>query len=201
LGCLSIILQEYEGEWDAVAGRIDKYHRKCKLEENQIRLRGKVEGLARGCPLLLSKYGVQLCEAYFGSVLEMAKGSREKRQAEDLSSFAQHGLDPADLRDAARRDELLREEDWDNIPVYVLQDFELVDATEERYTHKVTRCLYADLWKEHDRPDIRYQIHCRTDITWWDHPSWNPKVRLEQPKTLMEGDGYCLFIQTMPDDE
>jgi hypothetical protein len=84
----------------------------------------------------------------------MAEGSREKRRAEDLTSFSQYGLDPADLRDAARWDALSREEDWENNPVYGLQDFELVEATKERYTHKVTRCLYADLWKERGRPDI-----------------------------------------------
>jgi hypothetical protein len=46
--------------------------------------------------------------------MEMAESSRETRRIEDLASFAQHGLDPNDLRDAAKWDELTREEDWEN---------------------------------------------------------------------------------------
>jgi hypothetical protein len=198
IGCLSIILQEYGGKWDTVAARIDKYHRKWKIEANRIHLKGKIEGLARICPLLLSKYGEQLWEAYLKSVLEMAEHSREQRREEDLESFAQCCLEPTDLKDAAKWDELLRGEDWENNPVYGLQDFELVEATKYRYVHKVTRCLYADLWKEHGKADIGYQIHCRTDRAWWDRPAWNPEVRFEQPKTLMQGDDCCVFIQYLP---
>jgi hypothetical protein len=131
-------------------------------------------------------------------VLEMAENTRQTRQAEDLASLAQHGLDPGDLRDVARWDAILREEDWENNPVYGLQRFELVEATPSRYVHKVKSCYYAELWKKHGKPDIGYQIHCRTDMAWWDKPAWNPKVRFEQPKTLMQGDDFCLFIQTLP---
>ena len=198
IGCLSIILQEYAGKWDRVAGRIEKHHRKSKVNENRIQLKGKVEGLARVCPLLLSKYGGQLWEAYLGSVLEMAENTREVRRTEDLAAFEQHGLDPTDLRDAAKLDDLLREEDWENNSVYGLQSFELVEATKDRYVHKVTYCDYSELWKEQGRPDIGYQIHCRTDMAWWDRPAWNPKVRFEQPKTLMQGQDCCVFIQSIP---
>lgn len=201
IGCLSIILEEFAGDWAGVAGRIDAWYRKRIIEANRMRLQGKVEGLARVCPLLLSKYGDSLWEAYQASVLEMAEATRAARQAEELASFAQHDLDPHDLRDAARWDALLREEDWENNPVYGLQECELVEATRERYVHRVTRCLYAELWKQHGRPDIGYRIHCRTDRAWWDRPAWNPRVRFEQPKTLMRGDADCLFVQFLPEEE
>jgi hypothetical protein len=201
LGCLSIILQEHEGRWDTVFDRIEKHHRQQKLEENQIHLRGKVEGLARVCPLLLSRYGERLWEAYLSAVLEMAENSRDTRKEEDLASFRQHNLDPTDLRDAARWDELNREEDWENNSAYGLQSFESVKASKYQYSHKVTWCLYADLWKKQGRADIGYQIHCRTDFAWWDRPAWNPEVRFEQPSTIMQGDDYCLFIQSLPDHD
>jgi len=199
IGCASIILQEYEGDWGSVVQRVIKHHRAARIRDNEIHLRGKVEGLARVCPLLLSRFGKGLWDAYLAAVLEMAESSRASRRAEDLASFASHGLDPATLRDAAAWDELLREEDWENSPVYGLQDTVLVEATDRRYVHKVTRCLYADLWKEQGHPDIGYQIHCRTDMAWWDRPAWNPLVRFEQPRTLMQGDDHCLFIQYLPD--
>jgi hypothetical protein len=201
LGCLSIILQEHEGKWETVTDRIVNHHRKCKATENKIHLKGKVEGLARVCPLLLSRYGEQLWETYHSAVLEMAESSREMRRIEDLASFSQHNLDPTDLRDAARWDDLLREEDWENNHAYGLQSFELVEATKTRYVQKVTNCLYADFWKDLVRTDIGYEIHCRTDFAWWDRPAWNSDVRFEQPKTLMKGDDYCLFIQSLPNLE
>ena len=49
-------------------------------------------------------------------------------------------------------------------------------------------------------PEIGYQIHCHTDQAWWDRPAWNPQVRFEQPKTLMQGDEYCLFVQYLPEE-
>lgn len=198
IGCLSIILREYEGEWENVKDRIEAYHRKWKIGANRIHLEGKIEGLARVCPLLLSKYGEQLWDAYLASVFEMAENSRETRRAEDLASFARYNLDPTDLRDVAKWNELVDEEDWENNSVYGLQSYELVEATRLRYVLKITSCLYAELWKAHGRPDIGYQIHCRSDMAWWDRPAWNEEVRFEQPKTLMQGDDCCLFIQSFP---
>ncbi|MEW5872940.1 MAG: L-2-amino-thiazoline-4-carboxylic acid hydrolase [Chloroflexota bacterium] len=200
LGCLSIILQEYEGEWGAVPQRVASYHRRQKISQNEIHLRGKIEGLARVCPLLLSRYGDGLWRTYFQAVMEMAEASRPERAKEELESFAHYGLNPYDLRDAARWDDFLRQEDWENNPVYGLQDFELVEATPTRYVHKVTRCRYAELWQAHGRPEIGYQIHCHTDQAWWDRPAWNAKVRFEQPQTLMQGDDCCVFIQYLPEE-
>jgi hypothetical protein len=201
IGCLSLILQEYEGDWQHVFERIDRYHRKLKIEQNRMHLTGKVEGLARVCPLLLSKYGEKLWDAYHGSVMELAEKTRPQRMEEDLASFAQHALNPADLRDAATWDEINRKEDWENNPVYGLQKVELEEASQNRYVHKVTFCYYADLWKKQGYPEIGYQIHCRTDVAWWDRPAWNPDVRFEQPMTLMQGDDHCLFIQTIPNEQ
>lgn len=38
IGCLSIILQEYEGKWDTVAQRIMGHYRRQKVKENEIHL-------------------------------------------------------------------------------------------------------------------------------------------------------------------
>jgi hypothetical protein len=171
-----------------------------KIKENEIHLSGKVEGLARVLPLLLPKYGDELWDTYLGAVLEMAERSREARAEEDLASFARHGLDLADLRDVAKWYEITDEEDWEHNPAYGLQDTEAIEATEHRCVLRVTRCRYAELWQGHGRPDIGYQIHCHTDRAWWDRPAWNPQVRFNQPKTLMQGDDCCLFIQYLPDD-
>lgn len=195
LGCLSIILREYRGDWENVSRRICHYHQQLKVSENRTRLTGKVEGLARVCTLLFSQYSEDLWGVYHRAVKDMAERTREARRFEDLALFDQYGLDPADLRDAAKLDEILREANWENNPVFGLQNFELMEAKPDRYVHKVTRCLYAELWKEQGKPEMGYQIHCRSDEAWWDHPAWNPEVRFEQPETLMKGSPACIFIQ------
>jgi len=146
-------------------------------------------------PLLHARYGDAMWDAWIDAVMEMAASSLEARRQEDLALFARYGLNPGDLRDAARLDDLLREEDWEDNPVYGLQDFELVEAAPDRYIHKVTRCYYAELWKACGKAEIGYHIHCQTDRAWWDRPAWNPAVRFEQSQTLMQGDDCCLFIQ------
>lgn len=201
VGCLSIILQEFAGDWTKVVKTITEYEKENLISLNKIRLEGKMEGLARVCPLLRSKYGDDLWEAYHAAVHEMAESSRDSRRAEDLASFQQYQLSPENLADVARWQELTNEEDWRNDPLFGLQERELAECSPNRYVHKVTRCYYADLWKVHGLAEIGYQIHCATDAAWWDHPAWNPNVRFEQPQTLMQGADSCIFIQYIPKTE
>jgi hypothetical protein len=200
LGCLSFILPDCGSGWMELPERIERAHRAEKTRENEIHLRGKVEGLARVLPRLVEQYGESIWEVWMQAVQKLAVDSIATRRLEDLQSFAEHGLNPDDLRDAARWDMALKEEGWQDDPAYGLQEYELVEASERRYVHKVKRCYYAELWKEYGYPEIGYQIHCHTDQAWWDCPAWNPKVRFEQPKTLMRGDDLCLFVQYLPEE-
>ena len=77
LGCLSIILQEHQGNFPAAVERIERYHRKSKIRENEIHLHGKIEGLARICPLLLAEFGEQLWEGFFKAVMKQAEDTRD----------------------------------------------------------------------------------------------------------------------------
>jgi hypothetical protein len=201
LDCLSIILKEYEGDYQGAVERIERHHRARKIHENEIHLHGKVEGLARICPLLLAEFGEQLWEGFFKAVMKMSADTRETRREEELESFARYQLNPENLSDVARWINMAWEEEWEDNPAYGLQDFEMVEASGQRYAFNVTRCRYAELWKEQGHPEIGYQIHCHTDQAWWDRPAWNPRVRFEQPKTLMQGDDYCLFIQYLPEND
>ena len=200
IGCLSIIIKEFDGNWDFVYNYIIDYEQKMKIKHNEIHLKGKIEGLARVLPKLYNKYGDELWEAYFNAVLNMAEESREERRKEDLESFDRFNLNPENLKDVAKWEELINEEGWENNEAYGLQDIETVEATNNRFVMKITRCRYAEIWHELGFPEIGYEIHCHSDFAWWDHPAWNPKVRFKQQKTLMKGDNCCLFIQFIPDE-
>jgi hypothetical protein len=199
IGCLSIILKEFEGNWDFVYNYIIDYEKKMKIKHNEIHLKGKIEGLARVLPKLYKKFGDELWEVYFNAVLNMAEVSREERRKEDLESFNRFNLNPKNLKDVAKWEELVNEEAQENNEAYGLQDIETVEATNNRFVMKITRCRYAEIWGELGFPEIGYEIHCHSDYAWWDRPAWNPKVRFNQPKTIMKGDDYCLFIQFLPD--
>ncbi|KYK35736.1 MAG: L-2-amino-thiazoline-4-carboxylic acid hydrolase [Theionarchaea archaeon] len=200
IGCLSIILEEFMGNWTAVPGRISNHERLERINRNETYLKGKVEGLARTLPLLHSRYGDGMWETYFEAVFKIFENSRETRKKEDLESLSEHGFDPSNFKDVAQWYRILNE-DWETNPNYGLQDWEIVEATESRCVIKVTRCRYAELWKEYRHPDIGYQIHCRPDEIWLDHPAWNPTVRFSHPQTLMQGSDYCLFIWYLPEEE
>jgi hypothetical protein len=201
VGCLSIILQEFNGNWSTVVRTIVDYEKQRLVARNRVRLEGKVEGLARVCPLLLSRVGDNLWKAYHQAVQELADSTRDSRRIEDLASFNQNKLDPENLADVARWHELTNEEEWRINPLFGLQERELIECSHYRYIHKVTRCYYADLWKTQGLTEIGYQSHCATDAAWWDRPAWNPRVRFEQPQTLMQGADSCIFIQYIPEGE
>jgi hypothetical protein len=200
IGCLSIILKEFEGKWDFVYDYLLDYERKLKITQNEVHLKGKIEGLARVLPKLYATYGDAMWSVYFKAVLDMAEKSREERRKEDLASFDKFNLTPEDLRDVAKWEELMHEEGWKDNEAYGLQDMEILQATNNRFIMKITRCCFAELWRELGLPEIGYEIHCHTDYAWWDRPAWNPKVRFNQSKTLMNGDDCCLFIQFLSDE-
>lgn len=196
--CQSIILEEYAGNWGQIYNRIIELHKTHLISQNKIRLEGKVEGLARVCPHLLSRFSESLWDAYHSSVMQMAESSRESRRKDDLDSFKRLNLNPDNLLDVERWYKLISDSEWEENPLYGLQDHEILEVSKTYYCHKVTRCYYAELWKSHGMPEVGYQIHCKTDFTWWDKPAWNSNIRFEQPKTIMQGDDYCLFIQYLP---
>jgi hypothetical protein len=199
LGCLSIILKEFEGEWQSVCQRVEDYHLQFMISGNKKFVEGKVEGLARVCPLLLKKFGNALWDAYRESVREMAESTRDERQLEDLQSFKKHTLDPSNLQDMAKWYKLLDDENRETESLFGLQERELVESTPTRYVEKVSRCYLAELWKKYGKAEIGYQIHCRTDAAWWDRPAWNSDIRFEQTQTLMQGADFCIFIQYLPE--
>ena len=87
-----------------------------------------------------------------------------------------------------------------NDPNFGLWEMEVAEATERRCALRITRCLYAQFWRELGHAEIGYQIQCRCDFAWVDRPAWNPAVRFECPATLMQGDDYCLLVQYLPDE-
>ncbi len=55
----------------------------------------------------------------------------------------------------------------------------------------VTRCRYAEYFKELGLPELGYLIHCNRDYAMVD--GFNPRIRLKRTQTIMEGAAHCDF--------
>jgi hypothetical protein len=70
-------------------------------------------------------------------------------------------------------------------------DLEVVDETADRLAFNVTRCRYAEFYKELGLQEIGVLMHCNRDramVT-----GFNDEIALERSQTIMQGGGCCDF--------
>ena len=68
---------------------------------------------------------------------------------------------------------------------------ELVEITDTKIATNITRCLYADMYKEHGMEEFGHLLSCGRDFAMV--AGFNPKIKLTRTKTIMEGDDICDF--------
>jgi hypothetical protein len=73
--------------------------------------------------------------------------------------------------------------------------FDLLDLTAEKISMNVTRCRYAEMYRELGMADLGFALSCARDFTMVE--GFNPKIRLERTQTLMEGAEHCDFRFTL----
>ena len=76
--------------------------------------------------------------------------------------------------------------------------FDLVEMTAERITMNVTRCRYAEMYKELGMADLGFSLSCARDFAMVE--GFNPEIKLERTQTLMEGADHCDFRFTHQED-
>ena len=70
-----------------------------------------------------------------------------------------------------------------------LLEYELLYSDSEEIRLRVSRCFWADTFREMGAADIGKTLYCDDE-----HASasgFNPRIRLIRTKTLMEGDDFC----------
>jgi predicted ArsR family transcriptional regulator len=70
-------------------------------------------------------------------------------------------------------------------------DVQLVDETSDRLDFNVTRCQYAEFYKELGLADIGFHIHCKRDLAMV--TGFNPDMALDRRQTIMQGAPCCDF--------
>ena len=70
-------------------------------------------------------------------------------------------------------------------------EVDITAADDEHLEFKVTRCRYAEFYKELGLTDIGYLVHCNRDHAMI--AGFNPDLELTRTQTVMEGASHCDF--------
>jgi hypothetical protein len=86
-----------------------------------------------------------------------------------------------------------------NVPPVIQHalEAEIVEQSPEAFEYRVTKCLWAKVFRNMDAGDIGYSMVCYPDYAV--ARRLNPKLRLIRTKTLMQGDDCCDLRYVMED--
>ncbi len=73
-------------------------------------------------------------------------------------------------------------------------ELEVLEESDERYSYNVTRCRYAEMYRELGLEDLGYYLSCNRDATLVE--GFNPELELRRTQTIMQGAPYCDFRYT-----
>ncbi|MBN2584079.1 MAG: L-2-amino-thiazoline-4-carboxylic acid hydrolase [Planctomycetes bacterium] len=74
-------------------------------------------------------------------------------------------------------------------------DREVLRSDGNVFEVRITRCYHAEVFAEQDARDVGLKFMCAGDEAMI--AGFNPKIRLERPELLMNGDACCHFIYTL----
>jgi fumarate reductase iron-sulfur subunit len=77
-------------------------------------------------------------------------------------------------------------------------EIDMVDATPSRIAINVTRCRYAEMYKEHGLDEFGYLLSCGRDFALME--GFNPKIKFGRTQTIMEGADFCDFRFTVEEE-
>lgn len=65
----------------------------------------------------------------------------------------------------------------------------MIEDTPQAFEVKITECLWAKTYRDFNAADLGYILSCYPDYA--STKAFNPKMRMIQTKTLMQGDDCC----------
>jgi hypothetical protein len=75
-------------------------------------------------------------------------------------------------------------------------ELEVVEQTDEVFAFNVTRCRYAEMYRELGIPELGALFSCDRDGTMVE--GFNPEIGFERTQTIMGGASHCDFRYTLP---
>ena len=77
-------------------------------------------------------------------------------------------------------------------------EFEVLETGEAGVSLNVTRCRYAEMYKEHGLEDFGYLLSCGRDYALIE--GFNPGIKFTRTRTIMQGGDHCDFRFTAKED-
>lgn len=75
---------------------------------------------------------------------------------------------------------------------------EVLESTPEKFSMNVTRCRYAEMYRELGLAELGFTLSCGRDFAMVE--GYNPKIKLERTQTIMEGADHCDFRYALEKD-
>lgn len=72
-----------------------------------------------------------------------------------------------------------------------------IHQDEATYEYNVTRCRYAEMYRELGIPEIGFLLSCNRDFSFGE--GFNPDLRLTRTQTIMQGASFCDFRYRLQD--
>ncbi len=70
-------------------------------------------------------------------------------------------------------------------------ELDVLEATPTKASINVTRCKYAEMYREHGFEEFGFLLSCSRDFALME--GFDPKMRLTRSQTIMEGAAFCDF--------
>ena len=77
-------------------------------------------------------------------------------------------------------------------------EMEVKEQTETSYVFNVTRCKYAEMYRDMGLGEIGHLLSCQRDATFCE--GYDKRMRLKRTQTIMQGANHCDFQYTLVDE-
>ena len=77
-------------------------------------------------------------------------------------------------------------------------EMEVKEQTETSYVFNVTRCKYAEMYRDMGLGEIGHLLSCQRDATFCE--GYDKRMRLKRTQTIMQGASHCDFQYTLVDE-
>jgi len=78
-------------------------------------------------------------------------------------------------------------------------EIEVVEQTDTKFAFNVTRCKYAEMYRDLGDADLGARMSCNRDGTMVE--GFNPDITFTRTQTIMSGASHCDFVYELPESE
>ena len=75
---------------------------------------------------------------------------------------------------------------------------DVIEESGARYRFNVTRCKYAEMYRDMGLGEIGHLLSCQRDGTFCE--GYDPRIKLQRTQTIMQGASHCDFDYTFEDE-